>query len=757
MQTDSEPKITPPIAIRKPHEIILGEVEGEDRGEGIMKGNEVIKLNDPYFWLRDKTKTNEEVLTYLKEENEYTEKRIKTDKSDVELYDSIKADIKSHIIENYETARYTFGDITKQKTYRTFEKHVEGKSHPLHYLEVTEGDETKDYLLLDENVYKSDEDPSKRCDVESVSISRNVNYLIFGLDTNGSEIYDVHLHNISEPASPTVVSHSLPPIPYADFEITYDEKYIIYALCDDSMRSNSLWIYDIASKVSKKIFKCDDVLADVEYSTSDDGSCLIINLSTYKSNTMYYLRMNDINFDAIESSDMHPKFKLIQIGTGNDKYKLKQIGDHFVILTNKLGFKNYFPMYCLIGEDCSQSNWSPIDKTRLEKKLGLQSSDVIYYEKITITANAIVISIRHNGVTKIALCNYYGKSGSLGYPFDSNWTVISPYEDAGHLEILACHYETSTLYLDYSSLVTPSVVMKYDITSKNVDIIKKYKIPNYDEDMYVTYRINAISHDGKKVPMTIVHRKEIEMGATPHRMHLYGYGAYGENVETQFNESILPLLDRGYIYVIVHVRGSSFIGNHWYDDGKMMNKMNTFLDFESAIDYMINNNYTTKELLSAEGRSAGGLLAGYCITKLSHKLNAVIAGVPFVDVLGTMSDPSIPLTTQEWEQWGNPNRRDHYEYMKQYSPYDNLVDGGKYCNCFLFGGINDPRVQYWEPAKYIAKLRHCEAEGEKKLQLLEIKLNDGHFSSSDRYKLCDELAKQYLFLFKSLKTNIIKP
>ena len=741
-------KISPPKADLKPHLVHLGKVEGENRGDNIMEGSDCLEIQDPLFWLRSDSRQDPEVLEYLQHENNYTTYKMFTDSKDKELFEHIKTDLKNLIKEDDESVKTSIGYQGKDHFYRYYTKTVEGKSHNIHYLELThkETHQVTCHILLDENSYKNT-DSNNRCDIENIQASHNHKYLLFGLDATGSEQFSIHMFNIEDLANHVAVDHTLPDIADSNFAISRDEKFIFYTMTDSVNRPNSLFIYNIDTRTSKKLVQEDNLIYSVDFSLSGDGVFLLVNIHSYKTNSVYYVDISSLNFALLEDSDLSPHLKLIQDKEKDDKYQVKKIGNYFVILTNKLGNTDFIPMYCKIGEDTSEKKWKNINNAKLELKLGKKENDYVYYADMYVSKEYVTYSIRHNGVTKLASIKF--NSSNDNYPFSDSWTVMSPYEETGVLNIFSNNHDTDEIIVTYSSLTTPTVYMTYNINNKSQSILKTRQVPTYDRNAYVSSRVYATSHDGEKIPVSIVHKKELDISNGPHKLHLYGYGAYGYTVDSDFDKDIVPLLNRDYIYAIAHVRGGGFMGFKWYESGKMMNKMNTFLDFKAVAEYLVGNKYTTPRLMSCEGASAGGLIMGYCMTKLHYLFNAIIATVPFVDVIVTMCDPSIPLTTQEWEQWGNSNNKKSYEYMIKYSPYDNIENNINYPHFYVTGGLNDPRVGYWEPAKFVAKLRHAHNNATDKLQVLDMKMNDGHFSSSDRYQYITEIAKRHMFLVKS--------
>jgi len=306
-----------------------------------------------------------------------------------------------------------------------------------------------------------------------------------------------------------------------------------------------------------------------------------------------------------------------------------------------------------------------------------------------------------------------------------------------------CIHDTNILNISFTSLTSPTKLIDYNMATLENIVVYEQIIPSYNETLYECKRL-WVQQENIKIPVSIVYRKDKfkQDGSMP--LYLYGYGSYGHTVDTTFSYKILPLLDRGYLYAIAHVRGGSFLGYDWYLQGKMNTKMNTFKDFIRCAEYMIEEKYTSIKNIVTDGRSAGGLLIGATVTMRPDLFKTVILGVPFIDVLNTMSDSKIPLTIEEWTQWGNPNERDDYEYMKQYCPYTNIKKTA-YPNMYLTGGLHDPRVPYWEPLKFLSKIREYKTDNN--IQVIRMETEQGHFGGSSRYKFIDELSEMYTFVF----------
>jgi oligopeptidase B len=304
--------------------------------------------------------------------------------------------------------------------------------------------------------------------------------------------------------------------------------------------------------------------------------------------------------------------------------------------------------------------------------------------------------------------------------------------------------------LGYSSLLSPKQVLDLDLSSGKVTVLKEQLVPGYVKENYRCKRLEATASDGTKIPISMVHHKDYDPSRGPLPTVLYGYGSYGACNDPTFDFKRSTLLDKGIVYAIAHIRGGGEMGRTWYEDeGKYLNKMNTFTDFANCAQFLIDQKMTKSSMLAAIGRSAGGLLMGAMANLYPYLFKAIVADVPFVDVMNSMSDPTIPLTVTEWEEWGNPNSEKYFTYMNSYSPYDNVVNAA-YPAMLVTGGLNDPRVAYWEPAKWVAKMRYSKVNVDQTPLLLKTDMSAGHFSASDRYKYIKETAFEYSFIIDNI-------
>ena len=727
-----------PTALRKLVNVPFGFVDGESRGVNLM--NPPIFLEDNYHWLRNDSRDDPKVLSYLEEENNYTKKIMTKHK----LHENnMFEEIKSHVNENYESYPYPQGDGGWKSVYRYYTRTVEGKSYPIYCRKDMIND--KEEMLLDVNVLA---EGKTNYDVSSFSVTDNHKIMTYGVDENGSEKYRLIVKDIN---SKEELEHNIPNLMYCSY--FWHNNYVYYEMGDDTNRMFQVWRYNFLTKENELIYQNDDELTSVGISMSNDKKYFFVSVSSYDSGEMYYF------------TEDNPELKLITKRIEKVLYSVTHHEGKLIIVTNMDDCINFKIMYTEL-ENPGVENWREF----------IPYDESMYIKGVDEYKNHLLIIYRQNGTNKIRVI----KLEDGCYNFNSMYDVSLDNEGQEQLDFLRNYlnkgedpnvleienkikeleedmirsvdlnsldiYDTNIIWFSHDYLDTPVTLYEFNLDTKERKVLREKKIPNFDKDQYESKRIYAKSHDGVQVPMSIVYKKNLfhKNGSNP--LYLYGYGSYGHTVDPDFSAKILPLLNRGFVYVIAHVRGGSFLGYKWYEAGKMKTKMNTFKDFIACAEHLISEKYTFEKGITIEGRSAGGLLVGACMTLRPDLFRTVIGGVPFVDVLNTMSDPSIPLTTPEWEQWGNPNQKEYFDYMKQYSPYDNIKET-EYPNGLMLAGLNDPRVAYWEPAKFVAKLRHHKTD--ENLLLLKTEMEEGHFCGSDRYKYIRELAFSYTFVLKT--------
>lgn len=417
------------------------------------------------------------------------------------------------------------------------------------------------------------------------------------------------------------------------------------------------------------------------------------------------------------------EFKSFQPRLKGIEYQVEHAGDHFFVITNEAA-QNFKLMRTPL-EATTKENWEEVIPHRADTLItGMDAF-----------ADFLVLYERNGGFRQIRISDTDGLTNAWNIPFPEPVYNIMPMRNP--------EYETDVLRFAYTSLVTPNSVIDFNVKEKTWTVVKQDEIPSgYDADQYMSERAYATAPDGMQVPISLVYKKGLEKNGNNPTL-LYGYGSYGFSIDPGFNSNRISLLDRGFVFAIGHIRGGSEMGRAWYENGKMLNKRNTFTDFIACAEHLIEQKFTRRERLAIMGGSAGGLLVGACLTMRPDLFGAVVAQVPFVDVINTMSDPSIPLTTLEYDQWGNPDNREYFDYIMSYSPYDN-VRSTEYPHILITTGLNDPRVAYWEPAKFAAKLRELKTDD--KIILLRTNFEAGHAGASGRYDFLKEVAFDFAFL-----------
>ena len=675
-------ELHPPIAKIIPHQL---EKHGHIR-------------TDNYYWLNDRE--NPEVIDYLNKENEYYQKSTEHTKAfQKDLFEEMKARIK----EDDESYPYFYNGyyyITR------FEK---GKDYPI-YSRKKESLTAAEEIMFDCNEMAKD---FTYFNLNGISISEDNKWVSFGVDTVSRRQYTIQIKNLeTNEILPLKIENTTGGATWAS-----DNKTIFYTRKDEvTLRSDKIFKHKLGSNPA------DDV---VVYFEKDDT----FNVTVYKSKSKKYLIITSEStltseYQILLSATPDAKFKVFQKRTRELEYSISHYEDSFYIVTNKDDATNFKLMK------------TPEDKTSKENWVDLiPHRDEVLLEGIDIFKEYLVVSERFDGLNKIRIMPWNG--GEEYYlPFE-----IETYTAYTTTNI---DFDTEILRYGYQSMATPSSIIDFNMRTKEKIVLKEQEVlgGKFDKNNYIEERIWATATDGTKVPMSMVYRKGIELnGQNP--FLLYAYGSYGMTMDPYFSTTRLSLLDRGFIYAIAHVRGGEDLGRNWYEDGKLLKKKNTFTDFIDCSKHVIEQKYTSPEHLYAEGGSAGGLLMGAIINMNPELYNGVIAQVPFVDVVTTMLDETIPLTTGEYDEWGNPNKKKYYNYMLSYSPYDN-VEKKEYPNMYISTGLHDSQVQYWEPAKWIAKLRVYKTNN--KQLYLDTNMEAGHGGASGRFEALKEVAKEFTFL-----------
>lgn len=653
---------------------------------------------DNYAWMRDRD--NPEVIGYLEAENAYTETMTShTKEFQEDLYDEIVARIKETDL----TVPY------RKDGYFYYWRSEEGKQYRI-FCRKTGSLEADEEILLDQNALAEGLD---YFDVGTVSMSPNHMMLAYSVDSTGAEHFTLHVLDL-------VTGENLPDVlEDVDYGVEWanDNETIFYTTMDDAERTDKLWRHVLGTD------REDDVLIHHEkdesywvsvYRTRSD-EFLILGIGKRTSSEEWILR----------ADDPFGEFELIEPRTPDVEYYVSHHGDDFYVRTNA-GGKNFEVVVAPV-ETPSREHWTSVIPHR----------DDVKVERINCFRDHLVVAERERGLRQVRIMNLEdGTEHYIGFPEPTYSVWPGDNEE----------YDTQIVRYTYSSLVTPRSVYDYNMNTREQELLKQTEVlGGYDQALYESRRLYATASDGTEVPISLVYRKDsFESGDSP--LLLDGYGAYGSSMDPWFSSARLSLLDRGVVFALAHVRGGGEMGEEWYEQGKMLNKRNTFTDFIACAEHLIDEGYGDPERTGMTGGSAGGLLIGAVLNMRPDLFSLAVASVPFVDVLTTMLDASIPLTVGEYEEWGNPNEPEYYDYIKSYSPYDN-VGPYEYPDVLVTGSLNDPRVQYWEPAKWTAKLRSNWSTDS--MLLLKMNMGAGHGGASGRYDWYREVAFRYAFILDS--------
>ncbi|WP_312312041.1 S9 family peptidase [Empedobacter brevis] len=652
---------------------------------------------DNYYWLNDRE--NQEVIDYLKEENNYTKSILKpTEDLQAKLFEEMKARIK----EDDSSVPY------KLNGYWYLTEFQKGKEYPIHKRRK-ETLENNDEILFDVNMMA---EGHSYYQLGGISMAPNNQLVSFGVDNVSRRIYTIQIKDL---VNGEILTDKIENTTGGSVWAA-DNKTLFYTRKDETLRAYQIWKHRLGTKQE------DDVLV---FEETDDT----FNAYVYKSKSRDYIIIGSSStvsdeYRYISSDQPDQEFKIFQKRERDLEYSIEHFGDSFYIQTNKDDAFNFKLMKTSV-EKTAQENWIDVIPHREET----------FIEGFEIFKNYLVVEERTNGLLQMNI-KAWDQSTDYYLPFNEETYTANVGTNPD--------FDTDILRYGYTSLTTPSSVIDFNMNDKTFEVKKEQVVlGDFDKENYISERIWAEARDGKMVPISLVRRKDTPLSAnTP--LLLYAYGSYGYTIEPYFSSVRLSLLDRGFIYAIAHIRGGQYLGREWYEEGKMLEKKNTFFDYIDAAKYLVQQNYTSSKHLYAMGGSAGGLLMGAVINYEPALFNGVIAQVPFVDVVTTMLDDSIPLTTGEYDEWGNPNEKEYYAYMKSYSPYDN-VEAKAYPNLYISTGLHDSQVQYWEPAKWVAKLRDLKTDNN--ILLLDTNMDTGHGGASGRFESLKEDAKEDAFLF----------
>lgn len=667
-------------------------------------GNERV---DNYFWMRlsDEQKNAEipdsqtvNVLAYLNAENDFAKAMMKhTARFQQDLFEEIKGRIK----EDDETVPY----LDNGYYYHT--KYFEGKEYPVLYRRK-EGTETAE-VMLDVNLLAEGHDYTG---IGGASVSPDNNLLAYGVDHVSRRQYTIYIKDLNsgELLSDTLVNATGQGV-WAD-----DNKTLFYVKKDpETLRAAVVMKHKLGTPASE-----DQVVFD----ETDETFAVYLAKSKSKKYIMIVSGQTlTTEVRIVEAAKPDGKVMVFEPRKVDHLYSIDHLNGTFYIITNSDGAKNFKLMSCQ-EDKTGMSNWKEVVPHR---------SDILL-ENYELFDNYIVVDERIKGLTNLRIISLGDESEHfLDFGEETYTAGISVNPNAN----------TTLLRYSYSSLTTPNSTYDYDMAARTKTLLKQDSVlGGFDSDNYESKRLWATAGDGTQVPVSFVYRKGfVQDGSAP--LLLYGYGSYGASMDPSFRSSIISLMDRGFAYAIAHIRGGSEMGRQWYEDGKLLKKINTFTDFNDCARFLINEKYTSAEHLYALGGSAGGLLMGAIVNMEPELYNGVIAAVPFVDVVSTMLDATIPLTTFEWDEWGDPRKQEYYDYMLSYSPYDQVKEQ-EYPNMLVTTGYWDSQVQYWEPAKWVARLRDMKTDDN--ILIMDVNMTAGHGGASGRFERLKTTALQYTFI-----------
>ena len=681
---------SPPNAITKPHELAM---HGDTR-------------IDNYYWMRltDDQKNakaldsqTQEVVDYISQENKYTQSSLSHTKK---LQNTIFEEMVSRIKKDDESVPYLKNGYYY---YSRFEKDLEYRIHCRKKGSL----DAEEEIILDENALAEGYDYFS---IGGMSISPDNKWLAFGVDTVSRRVYEVRFKNLKTgDILATSIENSSGSVAWAN-----DSQTVFYTSKNETtLLGEKIWRHKLGTENSDVMVyhETDETFYNGVY-RSKSGKFIII----YHSSTLL------TDYQILNANNPDGEFKRFTPRDFDHEYSIDHYKDRFYITTNWKAKNNRLMQ--TPDTRTGISNWKEV----------LPHRETVHLLSLEVFKDHLVINERKNGLRQLRMINQQtGNDEYIKFDEETYTSWVSVNEE----------FDTDILRFSYSSLVTPTSTFDYNMNSGQRSLLKQDEVVGgYDSNKYMSKRMYATARDGNSVPISIVYRKDLKEPEAQNLL-LYGYGAYGNTIDPFFRSSRLSLLDRGFIYAIAHIRGGQVFGRQSYDDGKMLNKKNTFYDFIDAGKYLVNQKITNSDKLFALGGSAGGLLIGAVVNMEPSLWKGAIAAVPFVDAVTTMADPTIPLTTGEWKEWGDPRIKKYYDYILSYSPYDQITDT-EYPNLLVTSGYYDSQVQYWEPLKYVAKLRDA-WQGDNKLYL-HMNMEAGHSGKSGRFRRYRESALEYAFI-----------
>jgi len=672
-----------PVAEKRPHELTI---HGDTR-------------IDNYFWMNQRE--NEEVIAHLNAENSYIDKVMKhTKKLQKKLYKEIVKRIK----QDDESVPY------KDNGYYYYNRYEKGNEYPI-YARKQDNLKNKEEILLNVNEMA---DGYAFYNVNGLNVSTNNNLLAFGVDTVSRRKYTIHFKDLTTgEILNDKISNTTGGSVWAN-----DNQTIFYTVKDSTLRPHKIYKHVLGTDTASDVevyHEFDNTFGTYVYKSKSDKYIIIGSYSTLSTEYRY-----------LDADDPNSEFTVFNPRVKDHEYQIEHYNDKFYIVTNWKA-KNFRLMETPVGST-SMFYWSEV----------LPHREDVLLEEIETFRDYLVVKERKNGLSQLRIINQ-----------NDNSEHYMEFDEEAYFAFPSDNYEFNTelLRFRYTSLTTPFTTYDYNMNTHERTKLKQVEVVGkFDPKDYQSERHYAIAEDGTKIPISLVYKKGlVKDGTNP--LLLYGYGSYGNSMETYFTSYRLSLLDRGFVFAIAHVRGGQEMGRYWYEDGKLLKKKNTFTDFIDCAEYLIDEQFTNTDYLFAEGGSAGGLLVGAVANMRPDLFKGIIAQVPWVDVVTTMLDDTIPLTTSEYDEWGNPNEKIYYDYMLSYSPYDNVI-AQAYPAMLVTTGLHDSQVQYFEPAKWVAKLRELKTDDN--LLVFDIDMDTGHGGASGRFERYKEIALEYAFMLDQI-------
>ncbi|MRH99728.1 prolyl oligopeptidase family serine peptidase [Kriegella sp. EG-1] len=653
---------------------------------------------DNYYWMNNRE--DKEVISYLEAENAYYNDLTRHTK---EFQNSLFSEMKSRIKEDDTSVPYKLNGYWYLKRFET------GKEYPI-YSRKKESESAPEEIMFDGNQMAKDHEYFQ---LGGVSVSPDNTMASFAVDTVSRRQYHIQIKNLK---TGEVLEDKMDDTTGSSVWAG-DNKTLFYTKNDpETLRS---------FKIYKHVLGTSSAEDKLVFHETDET----FNAFVYKSKSKKYIIIGSSStltteYQVLNADNPNGKFKMFNPRERGVEYNIYHYDDKFYIHTNKDGATN-FKMMVVDENHTTSKNWKEF----------IPHNENVLIEGMDIFKDYYVISERENGLNKLKIIRWDGFDNYY-LPFDNE--TYTAYTSTN------VDFDTKILRYGYNAMTSPSSIIDFNMETKE-KIVKKEQVVlggKFDKSNYTSKRVWATAADGVKIPISLVYHNDTKLdGNSP--LLQYAYGSYGYSIDPYFSSVRLSLLDRGFIFAIAHVRGGQYLGRQWYETGKMFHKRNTFTDFIDCSKFLIQEKYTSNDHLYASGGSAGGLLMGAIVNMAPELYNGILAAVPFVDVVTTMLDESIPLTTGEYDEWGNPNDKDSYDYMKSYSPYDNVVKQA-YPHMYVSTGLHDSQVQYWEPAKWVAKLREYKTDDNS--LFLDTNMEAGHGGASGRFEALKEVAKEYAFI-----------